>query len=333
MRAAVFAGPGLALQLRELPDPQPAADEVVLRVERCGICSTDVHVTGSPEPLFPPGMILGHEVGGEVIAVGRHVDQWRVGDRVIPMTSRGCAKCADCLAGCQHFCAQMRPNFGGYAQYMLSSAAACVPVPAGLSLADAALVEPLTVGLHGITSAPLRPGDRVLVMGAGPVGLGVIFWANRFGARRVVVIAPSERRKQLALDMGATSFIRMDEGYEDRVIAALGGPPEVIVECAGAGGTLAKAIEMVKPRGTVVVIGLCLHSDTYAPAPALLKEVRIQFAIGTSKLQFGTAAGMLASGAVAAKAMVTQTIGLDALPQEFEALRGASTQCKVLVAP
>jgi (R,R)-butanediol dehydrogenase/meso-butanediol dehydrogenase/diacetyl reductase len=125
----------------------------------------------------------------------------------------------------------------------------------------------------------------------------------------------------------------MDEGYEDRVIAALGGPPEVIVECAGAGGTLAKAIEMVKPRGTVVVIGLCLHSDTYAPAPALLKEVRIQFAIGTSKLQFGTAAGMLASGAVAAKAMVTQTIGLDALPQEFEALRGASTQCKVLVAP
>jgi (R,R)-butanediol dehydrogenase/meso-butanediol dehydrogenase/diacetyl reductase len=107
----------------------------------------------------------------------------------------------------------------------------------------------------------------------------------------------------------------------------------VIVECAGAGGTLAKAIELVKPRGTVVVIGLCLHSDTYAPAPALLKEVRIQFAIGTSKLQFETAAGMLASGAVTAKAMVTQTIGLDALPQEFEALRGASTQCKVLVAP
>lgn len=333
MKAAVFVGPGRPLALQELPDPVPGADEVVLRVERCGICATDVHVTGSPDPLFPPGMVLGHEIGGEVIAVGCNVEAWCVGDHVIPMTSRGCAKCVECLAGRQHFCAQMRTNFGGYAQYMVSSAAACVPVPAGLSLADAALVEPLTVGLHGITSAPMEPGDRVLVIGAGPVGLGVTFWANRLGARRVVVIAPSTRRQRLAIEMGATSFITMDEGYETEVVAALGGPPDVIVECAGARGTIAKAIELVKPRGTIVVIGLCLHLDTFASAPALLKEVRIQFAIGTSKRQFEAAANMLAAGALEPKAMVTETISLDALPQEFEALRGPTTQCKVLVAP
>jgi (R,R)-butanediol dehydrogenase/meso-butanediol dehydrogenase/diacetyl reductase len=179
----------------------------------------------------------------------------------------------------------------------------------------------------------MRPGDRVLVMGAGPIGLGVTFWAHRFGARRVVVIARTDRRKQLALDMGASSFITLDEGYEDRAAAALGGPPDVIVECAGASGTVAKAIEMIKPRGSIVVIGLCLHAQTFAPAPALLKEVRIQFAIGTSKLQFEAAANMLAAGAVAPKAMVTQTIALNALPQEFEALRGGTAQCKVLVAP
>src|ERR1700749_2438786 len=106
MRAAVFVSPGKPLAVRCLPDPPPGPGEVVLRVERCGICSTDLHVTGTPEPLFPAGMVLGHEVGREVIAVGQGVDSLKLGGSVIPMTSRGCGQCVECLAGHQYFCAQ-----------------------------------------------------------------------------------------------------------------------------------------------------------------------------------------------------------------------------------
>lgn len=333
MKAAVFVAPGSPLQVQQVPDPEPGTGEVVLRVERCGICATDLHVTGTPEPLFPPGMVLGHEVGGEVIAVGRGVDWLKKGDAVIPMTSRGCATCAECLAGRQYFCAQMRPNFGGYAQYMLSSAASCVHVPAGLSLADAALVEPLTVALHGTTLAPVRSGDRVLIMGAGPIGLGAIFWAERLGAQRIAVMATSNRREHLAREMGATFFTTVQAGYESEIVQHLGGAPDVVIECVGATGLIAKAIDLVKPRGVVVAIGLCMHMDSFSPATALLKEIRVQFAIGTSRRQFEAAATVLASGVVGPRAMVTDTIDLDALPAEFEALRGRTRHCKVLVAP
>jgi (R,R)-butanediol dehydrogenase/meso-butanediol dehydrogenase/diacetyl reductase len=333
MKAAVFVGTGRPLEVQQLPDPEPGLGEVTLRVERCGICATDLHVTGAPEPLFPPGMILGHEVGGEVIAVGHGVDWLKPGDAVIPMTSRGCDKCAHCLAGRQYFCAQMRPNFGGYAEFMLSSAASCVRIPAGLSLQDAALVEPLSVALHGITLAPVRPGDRVLVMGAGPIGLGAVFWAERLGAQRIAVMATSHRREPLAEEMGATSFTVVKTGYETEIVQHLGGPPDVVVECVGALGVIAKAIDFVKPRGVIIAIGLCMHMDSFAPATALLKEIRLQFAIGTSRKQFEAAASVLACGAVAPRAMVTDTITLGALPAQFEALRGRTPHCKVLVAP
>jgi (R,R)-butanediol dehydrogenase/meso-butanediol dehydrogenase/diacetyl reductase len=333
MKAVVFAGPGNPLQLRQLPDPEPGPGEVVLRVERCGICASELHLTGVANSMFPSGMILGHEVGGEVIALGRGVDQFKIGDAVVPMNCRGCTRCAECLSGRQYFCAQMAPNFGGYAQYMISSAAACVPVPVRLSLADAALVEPLTVGLHAVTIAPLQPNDRVLVIGAGPIGLGAIFWANRFGARRVVVTARSNRSEQIALSMGATGFVPMLEGYQERILQELGGPADLVIECVGSGGTISKAVELVKPRGTIVVVGLCLHAESFISAPALLKEVKIQFAIGTSKAQIEAAANVLAAGAVMPRAMVTETISLEALPGQFEAMRRHNNECKVLVAP
>jgi (R,R)-butanediol dehydrogenase/meso-butanediol dehydrogenase/diacetyl reductase len=333
MRAAVFVAPRKPLEVRRLPDPKPESGEVVLRVERCGICSTDLHVTGAAEPLFPAGMILGHEVGGEVVAVGRGVEGLRPGDLVIPMTSRGCAQCADCLAGNQYFCTQMRPNFGGYAELMISSAASCVRVPAGLSLADAALVEPLTVALHGASVAPVQAGDRVLIMGAGPIGLGAVYWAERLGAQRIAVVATSNRRKHLAMQMGATSFTVSREGYETELAQQLGGTPDVVIECVGAPGLIAKAIDLVKPRGVIVAVGLCMHSDSFVPATALLKEIRVQFAIGTTRRQFEAAANVLAGGAIAPRAMVTDTIALEELPARFEALRGQTDHCKVMVAP
>jgi len=333
MKAAVFTGVGQPLQIRQLPDPEPGPGEVILKVNRCGICATELHMTSIEDTMFPSGMILGHEVSGEIIAVGPGVREFKPGDAVVPMTSRGCEKCIHCLSGHFFLCTERRFNWGGYAQYMVSSALSCVRVPAGCSLADAALVEPLAVGLLGITSAPVRLGDRVLVIGAGPIALAAVYWAERSGARRVAVVAPSNRRARLAMDMGAAAFITMDEGYEDEVVHALDGHPDVVVECAGVTGAIAQAIDLAKIDGTVVILGFCTCADTFVPINALYKRLKLHFCLGTDKGQFEIAADALSRGFIAPRSMVTSTISLDDVPTEFEALRGRTAQCKVLIAP
>ncbi|MET0988596.1 MAG: alcohol dehydrogenase catalytic domain-containing protein [Steroidobacteraceae bacterium] len=134
MKAAVFAGVGQPLRIEHVPDPQPGPDEVALRVERCGICASDLHLTSQPVDLFPPGAILGHELAGEIVAIGKRVAGLRVGDHVIPHPARGCGRCAECGSGHPFWCGQFAPNMGGYAEYMLSSASVCIPMPSNMPL-------------------------------------------------------------------------------------------------------------------------------------------------------------------------------------------------------
>ncbi|MFY9328624.1 MAG: alcohol dehydrogenase catalytic domain-containing protein [Georgfuchsia sp.] len=333
MRAAVFIKAGQPLELQDLPEPTPGPGEVVLRVERCGICGTDLHMTEGHAMAFPPGFIPGHESGTEVVAVGKGVDTLKIGDHVVPHPMRGCGKCADCLAGSPYFCSQTSMCSGGYGQYMVTGAATCVRLPKTLSLADAAIVEPMAVGLLGIDINPFPPGARIVVLGAGPIGLASIFWARRTGAGRIVAVASSRRREALAQTMGADAFYTMSDTLTAELTEYLGGSPDVVIECVGNPGMIDKAVEIVKPRGSVTVLGLCVHSDPWMPAMALVKEVKLQFAVGTNLKQFTHVADVIAAGHVEPLAMVTDTISLDQVPATFEALRARTSQCKVLINP
>jgi (R,R)-butanediol dehydrogenase/meso-butanediol dehydrogenase/diacetyl reductase len=333
MKAAVFPGVGQPLRVEDVPDPTPGPDEVVLRVQRCGICASDLHLTAQPIDLFPPGVIIGHELAGEIVAIGSKVEGLRVGDQVIPHPARGCGKCAHCLSGNPFWCKRFAPNMGGFAEYMLSSAASCIPMPSKMPFADAALVEPLSVGLRAIDVADMEAGQRVLVLGVGPIGLATIFWARRLGAGRIAAAASSRRRETMAFAHGASSFHVMDDGLGEAVVHSLGGEPDLVVECIGVEGMIGRSIDLVRPRGTVIALGLCLARDWLMPFTGLSKEVRLQWAQGSSLSQFATVADVLASGAVEPRAMVTDTVSLEALPAAFEALRRRTSQCKVLVDP
>jgi (R,R)-butanediol dehydrogenase/meso-butanediol dehydrogenase/diacetyl reductase len=333
MRAAVFIKPGQPLEIRDLPDPTPGPDEVVLRIERCGICGTDLHYTEDHADTFPTGFIAGHESGAEVVAIGKDVDFLKVGDHVVPHPIQGCGKCADCTTGSPYFCSSAGYNMGGFGQYKLSRARACIPLPKQLSLRDAAIVEPLTCGLLGASSAPVTPGSTVVVLGAGPIGLSAMHWARRMGAGKVVGGARTTQRAALAARMGADKFFAVDEEFQPNVIEYLGGPPDIVLECVGVPGILGKCIDLVRVRGTVVVLGVCFHGDTIVPARALLKEITIKFAVGTHLKQFRTVADSLAAGHIEPLDMVTDTISLNDLPTAFEALRTRTTQCKVLLDP
>lgn len=337
MRAAYFTKVGLPLEVRSVADPTPASGEVVLKIHRCGICGSDLHMTDGHAPHFtlPENSTLGHEFAGEVVAVGKGVEKLKVGDAVTALPFVGCGHCATCLSGKPNFCAEFKGAAAGFAQYAVVAERVTTRLPKTLSMEDGALIEPMAVGLHGVALAKLTPGAKVLVIGAGPVGLAATFWARRLGAGRIVTTASSRRREALARHMGADEFVVPQEGQDLATLAAdaLNGPPDVVFECAGQKDLIAKAIQCVKPQGDVVVLGFCTVPDQFIPAVAVWKEVRIQFAVTYSMQEFTHVANVLDAGAVEPRAMITDRVSLDALPDTFEALRDRSTQCKVMVNP
>ena len=334
MQAAIFDGVGKPLRLGTLPDPTPEGADVVVKVNRCGICGSDLHISEDPIFNVPAGAVLGHEYSGEVVAVGPQAARIRVGARVSVLPIRSCGQCAACLSGEAAWCtAGMSIVGGGYGQYSLAHEAQCQLLPDTVSLADGALVEPLAVALHGINVSGMGAGARVLVIGAGPIGLATAFWARRLGATTVAVTASSNRRADLARHLGATHFIDPERCIPAEVNAVLRGAPDIVFECVGKPGLIQKSIEHVRPRGTVVVLGLCTAPDTLSPFLTVTKEVRIQPAALYHMRDFEISADVLDHGAVEPRAMVTDTVSLAQLPGAFEQLKSRTHQCKVLVDP
>ena len=317
MKAAVFRAFGQPLVLETLPDPTPGAGEIVVRVGRCGICGSDLHMTHEPDFGTVPGSVLGHEFAGEVVALGRGAEGFAVGDRVVVEPVRGCGHCPACLAGKPSWCKAMTLQGGGYAEYTTTTPRQCFKMPATTTLADGALVEPLAVALHGVMLSGLAPGARVLVM----------------GAAKVVVADLTTLQQDLAYRLGATGFVTVEEDAVGRVQGALGGPPDIVLECVGRPGILAQALEHVAPHGTIVMLGLCTALDSFVPFRAVSKEVKIQTAAFYTMREFQAALDALDGGLQPPTAMITETVSLAAMPEAFEALRKRTRQCKVMVEP
>ena len=210
MKAAVFHELHKPLVIESVADPRPAGAEILIRVGRCGICGSDLHMTEEPAFGIRSGAVLGHEFAGEIVELGKEVTGFKVGDHVAVAPLRGCGHCSSCLAGEPAWCQTMMLQGGGYAEFALAADRQCRKLPLTTSLEDGALVEPLAVALHGVALSGLAAGARVLVMGAGPIGLGVAFWARRRGAAKVAVLDLTTLQSELAQTMGATSFVTTD---------------------------------------------------------------------------------------------------------------------------
>jgi threonine dehydrogenase-like Zn-dependent dehydrogenase len=176
MRAAVFKGAGHPLVVEQVADPTPGEGQLVVEVAYCGICGTDLHSTREGPAMVPCNSVLGHEFVGEVAATGAGLEQaWRQGDRVCALPFLSCGRCAACLCGRPFECAGLScigiDAPGGFAEYVLTSEGNTLRLPDTLATADAALIEPLAVGLHAVRVGGLQAGQRVLITGAGPIGL------------------------------------------------------------------------------------------------------------------------------------------------------------------
>ena len=333
MKAAVFHGIGQKLCIEVVPDPAPGPGEVVVKVGRCGICGSDLHMTEDPMFGVPAGAVLGHEFAGEIAAIGKGVTGLKIGDRVSVPPVKGCGHCASCLKGEPAWCLEMALIGGGYGQYALALERQIVRLPSSASLADGALVEPLAVALHGVMRSSLQTGDKVVILGAGPIGLATAFWARRMGAKQIVVTDLNRFQEERAMTMGATAFVSGEEDHVAQADRILGGKADIVFECVGVPGMIAQAVEHIRIHGEVLVQGLCTRPDSFIPFKALSKECRIQFAAFFKTQEYEASLDALSSGAAEPRALITETIGLDQLPDTFEALRKRTHQCKVLVAP
>lgn len=340
MKAAVFREVGKPLSVESVSDPVPAPSELVMKVCYCGICGTDLHATRTGLTTACSGQILGHEYVGEIVDVGRDATGgWRVGDRVCAMPFIACGHCLPCAAGRFFECGNKKvsgiDNPGGFAEFVTAGCRETILLPDELDLQHAALVEPLAVGIHAVRLSDVRAGSRVLVMGAGPIGLTVALWCRFFGARAVVVSELNTTRAELARKMGATAVIHPGRDTPaaellQQFADVAGGPPDVIFECVGAPGLLQQCIEMAPHRGLIIPVGVCEQPDSIMPFFALVKELQLQFAIAHTRDDFETSVAMLAQRRIDIAPMITDIVSLDELPDAFEALRTPSHQCKVL---
>jgi threonine dehydrogenase-like Zn-dependent dehydrogenase len=333
MKAALFDTVGRPLRVDTIGDPSPASDEVLLRVAACGICGSDLHMTEDPETFgIGQGVVLGHEFAGEVVALGSDVTEFAKGNRVAVAPTWGCGHCDSCRAGEPAWCPEMRLIGGGYAEYATVAARQCRKLPHDLPLAEGALAEPTSIGLHAVIRSGLKPGDKALILGAGPIGLLTAFWARRMGASHVVVADINEYQKARAEAVGATGFAISGPDLASTFADQAGGPPDIVFECVGKKGLIDFACQVARVHGTVVGVGLCVGGDAWDPFAVLSKELTIVMSAFFNMHEFETAIDVLATdGQYRPQALITERIGLGGVPETFEALRNRTTQCKVLI--
>ncbi len=337
MQAGIITGKEV-IELLEFAEPAPAQGEAVVRISYCGVCGTDLHNYQSGVPGNPA--VCGHEWMGEVAAVGAGVASVREGDRVIGGIAPACGACAACRAGyasdCPHQLGSlMSTPHGGFAPAIAVDARRLTPVPEGLDDRDAAMVEPLTVALHGVRRTRIRLGDSVAVIGAGPIGLLTLQCARAAGAGRAYVVEPVAERAALALQLGADRVLNPNE---ENVVGELadatsGLGPDVVFECAGIAPTIQHAVDYVRRGGAVTLVGLANEDATIVPGAWLSKEVTVVASIAYAHQEFAMAADLIASGRVQVRPLLTHTSPLADIADAFSLLNGDRRQIKILVDP
>jgi 2-desacetyl-2-hydroxyethyl bacteriochlorophyllide A dehydrogenase len=340
MRAAHVPGPG-RIAVVEVPRPDPAPGEVLVRVRACGVCGSDLHWWHGQMPA--PPACPGHEIAGEVAGVGAGVTSLREGDRVALEGIVACGACARCAGGDYHLCRRVRilgmQLAGGFADYLALPARHCFRVPDGIEAPTAALSEPLAVAVHAVRLARLEIGQRVLVLGAGTIGLAAVVAARAGGAGEILVTARRPQQRAAALALGADRVLDDHDAAALRT-AARAAPVDVVIETVGGtADTLETGVAACAPGGTVVVLGVF---TTPPPLPALAlvgREIRL---VGSfvynrpgARADFEIVQDILArQGAALAGALCTHRVPLDRIADAFAtAADKASGAIKVTVVP
>lgn len=331
-RAAVLVRPG-EIAIEQRPVPAPAAREVLVEVASVGVCGSDVHwyehgrigdlVVRSP-------LVLGHECAGRVVAVGGGVTKHAIGDRVCLEPGVPCGRCRECRAGRYNLCADVAffatpPVDGAFADFVTIHEDFAFALPDGMTDDVGALMEPLSVGIWACRKAGITAGDRVLVTGAGPIGLLAMQVARACGAADVAVSDVNAHRLAVAERLGATRVLHAGRDAPGEV--------DALLECSGHPGAVVAGIEALRPAGTAVLVGM--GPQPTAEIPLSVIQNRELWLTGTFRYAntYPAAIELAASGRVDVAALITGHYGLEDTETALLAGRDDAASIKVMVHP
>ena len=339
MRAGVFRGVR-QVPIEDVPDPTAGPKDIVLEVKACGICGSDLHTYA--QGLFAEeGQVMGHEFAGEVVEVGPEVEGISVGDRVTGLPIQPCGDCRQCLDGRAHLCETWTRRSVGYGipgafaeQLWIPQAVLGANVhrmPDELAFEDAALVEPLAVGVHAVGQADPGPGDVALVLGLGTIGLQVAQVLLARGVDQVIGADLSALRRSVASQLGVTAVGGGDDLSGAVAEAAGFRPIDVVFEATGAPRLVQAALEIVRPAGTVVLIALYEERAELDPTMIVQKEITVRGSAIYTPDEFQEAIVLLASGRAQGQPLITHRWPLEDLGEAFEAQLEKDSAIKVMI--
>ncbi|MDD3278791.1 MAG: NAD(P)-dependent alcohol dehydrogenase [Lachnospiraceae bacterium] len=309
------------VEIQERPIPQPKEDEVLVKIEYVGICGSDLHYYEAGrigDFIVEPPFVLGHEAGGTVIEVGSNVKNLKVGQRVALEPGKTCGTCEHCKEGKYNLCEDViffatPPVDGVFQEYVAHEAGLCFPIPDQMTTMEAALIEPLAVGMHAAMQGGAHLGQTAVVMGAGCIGLVSLLSLKAMGVSRVYVVDVMEKRLEKALELGADGVINgMKEDTVARIKELTGGKGcDLGIETAGTQITTTQLMKAAKKGSTIVLVGYSASGELTLPVSmALDKELTFKTVFRYRNI-YPMAIEAVASGKINIKDIVTDYFELD----------------------
>jgi (R,R)-butanediol dehydrogenase/meso-butanediol dehydrogenase/diacetyl reductase len=334
------------IEFVEKPKPEIRPGEVLVKVEYCGICGSDVHgyLNGI---MVPPGTVMGHECCGFVSEVGDGVKNFQLGDRVAVKPSPQCGECYWCQRGQYSICPKaleraigISPNYdGAFAEYIRIQYPneMLFKLPSEVSFKEAALIEPLATSLHAVRMARFRPGDRVVIIGAGMIGLGTLQFVRLAGAGRIIVLEISSEKSHIARELGAHEVMNplaeRDDLREKILDLTHGIGADVVFECAGVPMAFQTSIEYVKRGGQVMVVGINDKEVAINNFMMVICEVEMKGVLGYYD-EFEYVIEFLHQSKIRTEPLISDIIRLTELEEQgFKRLIASQDMVKILVRP
>lgn len=317
---------------------EPGPGQVLVKIVSSSICGSDLHIFKGKHPAVALPVTIGHELAGEVIAVGEGVEKVRPGDRVTVEPVIVCGKCPACRHGeygyCQSISFTYRNGDGAMADYITAFEPYVYPLPDHLSYDGGALIEPLAVATHAVRRAGITLGEKVLVIGGGAVGLLVAALCRRNGATEVAVVDYSSARLKMALELGATTVIHPGEQDVLEVVKALsnGVGMDKTFECVGRETTFVQAMLTLKKNGLATIVGIFEEKEIQIPVTRFIThEIRVQ---GSQGYCWDFPVALEVCGEIGIEKLITHRFNLEALQQALEtSLDRDSGAIKVIIKP
>jgi L-iditol 2-dehydrogenase len=328
MKAAVLTGPG-KIEIQEIPAPRiTGQDDVLVRSRAVGVCGSDLHYylsdsVGGDHVRYP--FIPGHECAGAVEAVGRAVTRVKPGDAVVIEPAVSCGTCDQCRTGRPHTCRKLLflghygELTGGMAEYILAPERNCIPLPAGMTAVQGALAEPLSIAIYAAGMAGTVRGKTAAVLGAGPIGLCTGMALKADGGGSLFMTDKVEARVQAALRAGADWSGNPNRAdIVDEILGRESLGLDLVFECCGDQAALDQAVALLKPGGTIVVVGIPLEPRVSFESGRLRrKEIRVQ-SVRRQNRCLEKAVGMIHAGRVEADFLPTHFFKLEEAREAYE---------------